>query len=131
FVVVSALSGVLVAGLVVPFAGMASGLGRATVDEMEQLPVELDVPAQAERSRVLLGDGEVLTYFYDENRKYVPLEDIAPIMQAAQIAIEDHRFYEHGAFDPMSTLKQLVRRETSGSSGGGSSITQQYVKMVR
>lgn len=131
FVVVSALSGVLIAGLVVPFAGMASATGRATVDEMEQLPVELDVPAQAERSRIVLGDGKTLTYIYEENRKYVPLEDIAPIMQAAQIAIEDHRFYEHGAFDPMTTLKQLVRRETSGSSGGGSSITQQYVKMVR
>ncbi|HIT74914.1 MAG TPA: penicillin-binding protein [Candidatus Avipropionibacterium avicola] len=131
FVAVSALSGVLIAGLFVPFAGMASATGRATVDEMEQLPVELDVPAQAERSTVLLGNGEVLTYFYDENRSYVPLEDIAPIMQAAQIAIEDHRFYEHGAFDPMTTLKSLVRREASGASGGGSSITQQYVKMVR
>ena len=78
---------------------------------------------------MLLGNGDVLTYFYQENRVYVPLEKIAPVMIQAQLAIEDHRFYEHGAMDLTGTLRALLRT-SSGNTQGGSSISQQYVKMV-
>ncbi|MFW6597819.1 transglycosylase domain-containing protein [Propionibacteriaceae bacterium Y2011] len=131
FVVVSVLSGLLIAGLAVPFAGLAGVTSKAAVDELQKLPVEFETPPQAERSTVLLGDGSVLTNFYDENRVYVPLDKVAPVMQQAQIAIEDHRFYEHGAMDPKATLRALVRNTTGGSTQGGSSLTQQYVKMVQ
>ena len=71
FVAVSVLCGLLVAGLALPFAGMA-GLGsRAAVEELEELPVDMEIPPQAERTTVQLGNGEVLTHFYDENRVYV------------------------------------------------------------
>jgi membrane peptidoglycan carboxypeptidase len=53
-------------------------------------------------------------------------------MRQAQIAIEDHRFYEHGALDFKGTMRALVRNSTDGGvTQGGSSITQQYVKMVQ
>ena len=53
-------------------------------------------------------------------------------MRQAQLAIEDHRFYEHGALDFKGTLRALVRNTASdGVTQGGSSITQQYVKMVQ
>ena len=52
-------------------------------------------------------------------------------MRQAQIAIEDHRFYEHGALDFKGTLRALIRNSTSDDVQGGSSITQQYVKMVQ
>ncbi len=129
FVLVSVLAGVLVAGLFVPFAGLAGVSGRAAASEIEDLPEELATPPQAERSEVLLGNGEVLTYFYQENRVYVPLQKIAPVMIQAQLAIEDHRFYEHGALDLTGTLRALLRT-SSGNTQGGSSISQQYVKMV-
>ncbi|GAB3752137.1 transglycosylase domain-containing protein [Microlunatus parietis] len=129
FLVVSVLAGVLVAGLFVPFAGLAGVTGQAAAGELENLPAELETPPQAERSKVLLGNGEVLTYFYDENRIYVPLDKIAPVMVQAQLAIEDHRFYEHGAMDLIGTLRAFVRT-SSGDTQGGSTLTQQYVKMV-
>ncbi|CAA9301830.1 MAG: Multimodular transpeptidase-transglycosylase, partial [uncultured Friedmanniella sp.] len=70
--------------------------------------------------------------FYDENRVPVELDEIAPVMRQAQLAIEDHRYYEHGALDLKGTLRALVRNSTSDSgTQGGSSITQQYVKMVQ
>ena len=80
---------------------------------------------------MLLGNGKVLAYFYDENRIPVPLSKIAPVMRQAQLAIEDHRFYEHGALDFKGTLRALIRNTTSEDVQGGSSITQQYVKMVQ
>ena len=132
FVVVSILAGVLVAGLFIPFAGMAGVTSNAAAAELESLPAELATPAPATRSKVLMGNGKTLAYFYDENRIPVKLKSIAPIMRQAQVAIEDHRFYEHGALDFKGTMRALVRNSTDGGvTQGGSSITQQYVKMVQ
>ncbi|HJY45622.1 MAG TPA: transglycosylase domain-containing protein [Propionibacteriaceae bacterium] len=132
FVVVSILAGVLVAGLFIPFAGMAGVTSNAAAAELKSLPAELATPAPATRSRVLMGNGKTLAYFYDENRIPVKLKSIAPIMRQAQIAIEDHRFYEHGALDFKGTMRALVRNSTDGGiTQGGSSLTQQYVKMVQ
>jgi membrane peptidoglycan carboxypeptidase len=130
FVLVSVLAGVLVAGLFIPFAGMAGVTGRAAASELDNLPAELRTPAPATRSKVLMGNGDLLAFFYDENRVPVQLSKIAPVMRQAQIAIEDHRFYEHGALDFKGTLRALIRNSTSDDVQGGSSITQQFVKMV-
>jgi membrane peptidoglycan carboxypeptidase len=132
FLIVSVLAGVLIAGLFVPIAGVAGVGSKAAAAELDSIPAELATPAPATRSKVLMGNGKVLAYFYDENRIPVKLSDIAPVMRQAQIAIEDHRFYEHGALDIKGTLRALIRNSTGdGSVQGGSSITQQYVKMVQ
>ena len=91
-----------------------------------------DPAAARPRPTVCMANGKVLANFYDENRIYVPLNKIAPVMRQAQVAIEDHRYYEHGALDLNGTLRALVRNSTSDDgTQGGSSITQQYVKMVQ
>jgi len=132
FVIVSVLAGVLVAGLFIPVAGMAGVTSKAAATELESLPAALATPAPPTRSRVLMANGKTLAYFYDENRVPVPLDKIAPVMRQAQLAIEDHRFYQHGALDFKGTLRAFIRNSTSDSgTQGGSSITQQYVKMVQ
>ena len=131
FLVVSVLAGVLIAGLFVPVAGIAGVSSKAAADELDNIEAALATPVPPTRSRVLMADGKLLAYFYDENRIYVPLNKIAPIMRQAQVAIEDHRFYEHGALDIKGTLRALVRNTSGeGNTQGGSSITQQYVKMT-
>jgi membrane peptidoglycan carboxypeptidase len=129
FVLVSVLGGLLAAGLIVPVAGMSAATGKDLVTSLDNLPTELTTPDQWERSRLLTSDGKVLAYFYDENRIYKPLSEISPIMQKAQVAIEDHRFYEHGALDLTGTLRALVST-SQGNTQGGSSLTQQYVRLV-
>src|SRR5215207_8431899 len=132
FLIVSALAGLLIAGLFVPIAGVAGVSSKAAAAELDSVPAELSTPAPATRSKVLMGNGKVLAYFYDENRIPVKLSEIAPVMRQAQIAVEDHRFYEHGALDVKGTLRALIRNSAGdGSVQGGSSITQQYVKMVQ
>ena len=124
FIIVSVLAGVLIAGLFVPFAGLAGVSSKAAAAELDNLPAELATPAPPTRSKVLMGNGKILAYFYDENRIPVKLDKIAPVMRQAQIAIEDHRFYEHGALDFKGTLRALVRNSApSGNTQGGSSIT--------
>ncbi|OYO02016.1 transglycosylase domain-containing protein [Enemella evansiae] len=132
FFVVSVFAGLLVAGLFIPFAGMAGAATKAVATGMDNLPAELETPPQSQQSKVLMNNGEVLATFWEENRIYKPLDQISPLMQKAQIAIEDHRFYEHGALDTRATLRALVRNTTSSAgTQGGSSLTQQYVKQVQ
>lgn len=128
-VVVSVLGGVLIAGLFVPAAGLSAELAKSSATLVRQLPQDLETPPQYEGSKVLMKDGTVLTNFFDENRVYVPLSEIALVMQQAQIAIEDQRFYEHGAMDLRGTLRAAVRT-LGGSKQGASTLTQQYVKLV-
>ncbi|MGC3953452.1 MAG: transglycosylase domain-containing protein [Propionicimonas sp.] len=129
FLVVAAVGGALAAGLVIPAASIMAGTGRDAAGGLGLLPIELETPPLAERSRLLNADGSVLTYFYKENRYSVPLDQVSKIMQQAQVAIEDHRFYEHGPIDLQGTLRALVNT-SRGVTQGASSITQQYVRLV-
>ncbi|SEM96533.1 transglycosylase domain-containing protein, partial [Nonomuraea pusilla] len=66
-----------------------------------------------------------------EYREVVPLTDVADVMKTAIVAIEDDRFYQHGAIDLEGTFRALVKNFAKGGvAQGGSSITQQYVKQV-
>ena len=131
FVGVSLLSGVLIAGMALPWVGLVSKGAENSAEAMKNFPLELKFSALNERTRVLAADGTKIAVFYDENRLYVPLEKIDPKMQQAIIAIEDSRFYEHGALDVKGTLRALfVNQAASGVVQGGSSITQQLVKLT-
>ena len=131
FLVVSVLAGVLVAGLAVPFAALA-GLGARSVAEgIEDLPEELTAAPLAQSTRVLAADGSLLATWYDQNRVTVPLNRVAPVMRKAILAIEDYRFYQHGALDLKGTLRAFITNQAnSGVVQGGSSITQQMVKQT-
>ncbi|MCL2465266.1 MAG: transglycosylase domain-containing protein, partial [Micrococcales bacterium] len=130
FFVVSAVAGLLVAGLFVPAVAAAATGSTSGAQGLESLPAELSTPPQAERSRLLNADGSVLANFYDENRVIEPLANIAPIMQQAQVAIEDTRFYQHGAIDLQGTLRAAVAN-FQGIPQGGSGITQQVVRLIQ
>ena len=132
FVLISAVCGLLIAGAVMPSVGAAWFTARTTEQGLDELPVAFDTPAQSQRSTVLDANGDVLAYFFEENRVYVELDEIAPIMRQAMVAIEDHRFYEHGPLDAQGTFRAfLANLAAGGVTQGGSTITQQYVKMVQ
>ena len=130
-IAVAAVLGVLVAGLVVPFVGAVGYGAKATADSLQNLPSELKAAPLSQRSRVLDRNGNTIAAFYDENRVNVTLDKVAPIMQKAIVAIEDYRFYQHGALDLKGTLRAFVNNQSSGSTQGGSSITQQMAKMTQ
>ncbi|HEY0249387.1 MAG TPA: transglycosylase domain-containing protein, partial [Gryllotalpicola sp.] len=132
FVLVSVVCGLLVTAAALPFVGGAAWSAKTARDGMTSLPLAFDTPAQAQRSRVLDADGHVIAYFFDQNRSYVKLADIAPVMRTAIVSIEDHRFYEHGPLDAQGTLRAFVKNFFAGGvTQGGSTLTQQYVKQVQ
>lgn len=128
-VVLAAAAGVLVAAVVIPgtafFAATANDLTRDVVE----LPLSLDDQPNPQTTRLYAADGTLIAYFYDENRQDVPLDSISDTMKTAIVGIEDRRFYEHGALDLEGTLRALVNNAAEGQTQGGSSITQQLVKL--
>ncbi|MGL5809840.1 MAG: penicillin-binding protein [Nocardioides sp.] len=130
--VVALLMGLISAGLAIPFVG-AVGLGTKQVAEsMKSFPAELDTPPLAEKTVVLDAEGKPIAQFFDQNRVNIKLSQVAPIMVRSIVAIEDYRFYQHGAIDLKGTLRALLRNKAAGGEvvQGGSSITQQTVKLT-
>lgn len=60
---------------------------------------------------------------------YTKLEEIPQIYKNAVLAVEDHRFYSHGAIDIISIGRAIYKDITTRSfAEGGSTITQQLAK---
>jgi membrane peptidoglycan carboxypeptidase len=127
FVATSAILGVLAGGLAIPVAAAVGGGVEAGAALLTPAPEVID-PVLPQTSVMTAADGSTIASFYSENRTEVPLTKISPWLQRAVVAIEDSRFYEHGAVDARGVLRALVNNQAGGSTQGASTITQQYVK---
>jgi len=126
----AALAGVIAALVVLPVVG---GVGLATRNSAQAftgLPSDLTQIPLPQQNTLLDADGNVLAVLYAQNRIEVPIEEIAPIMQQAIIAIEDQRFFNHAGIDFKGTLRASISTGAGGQVQGGSTITQQYVKQI-
>ncbi|WP_404286491.1 transglycosylase domain-containing protein [Glutamicibacter arilaitensis] len=124
---ISALCGVLAAGMLIPVAAIAkTGLttGNNIVSALPSSFEKLPIP---EPSQVLDSDGKLIASFYEQNRDPVKLKDISPAMRKAIISVEDERFYEHSGIDPKGIARAVINNATSSSRSGASTLTQQYV----
>lgn len=64
-----------------------------------------------------------------EQPDFVPLSELPPIYINAVIAVEDHRFFQHGGIDPIAIGRALWNDLKAMSPiEGGSTITQQLAK---
>lgn len=91
---------------------------------------ELENPRSLQASEVISDDGVVLGFIGLENRSNVTYDQISPNLINALIATEDVRFYKHSGIDSRSLFRVLFKTVIGrhGSSGGGSTITQQLAK---
>ena len=79
---------------------------------------------------VTYSDGSEMGRFASENRIEIPLIRIPSFTQRAVMAAEDKDFYYHLAFSPTAILRAFVNNAQGGDIQGGSTITQQYVKIA-
>lgn len=62
---------------------------------------------------------------------YTPFDQLSKNYVDAVIAVEDHRYYEHGAIDPIGIARAFYTNIRDGQfDEGGSTITQQVAKNV-
>ena len=128
FLVTSVVAGVLVGGLVLPVAAIVSGGVNTSASVLADTTNETLDPLLPQTSVLKAADGSVITHFFVQNRTVVPITKISTRMQQAIVAIEDARFYTHGAIDPKGLVRALVNNSAGGDTQGASTITQQYVK---
>lgn len=95
--------------------------------------IDLDpVAPAAQSSHVVASDGTIVaTLDAGENRTSVALDEMARAVADAVVAIEDHRFFDHDGVDVRAIARAFARNAEAGElMEGGSTITQQYVRMV-
>ncbi len=128
---VAVVMGVLTACLAIPFAGLVGVAAKDVSAGMVDLPESLEAKDLSQKTRIYDVNGNLIASLYDQNRINVPLSSISRPMVKAIVAIEDYRFYDHGALDLKGTLRAFITNQARGGSvQGGSSITQQMVKQT-
>ena len=126
----SVVAGVGVAVMVIPATAFVAVTANDVSEDIIAMPLDLEDRPNAQTTVVLASNGDRIAYFYQENRQDIPLGKIAPIMRKSLLATEDSRFYEHGPLDLKGTLRALINNAADGSTQGGSTITQQLVKLT-
>ena len=143
----AAIGGVLAAAMVIPVVAATGVLVRNEADKFTTL--SLSAQGLPQRSEILDRYGHLLAYVYGVDVPYynsaynaAPLKyfgwdrqpvDYAQIdsdMVNAVVAIEDSRYWDHGAIDLRGTIRAAVNDFQHKPVQGGSTIAQQYVKNV-
>ena len=125
------LAGVVVAAAAFPAVAMSGLAAKAGAETFGALPKELTVARAPQITYLLASDGKTpLATMYDENRRDVELKDIAPIMQKAIIAAEDHDFYKHNGVDLNGVARAFVNNQAGAQRQGASTLTMQYVRLA-
>ncbi|MFF7262320.1 transglycosylase domain-containing protein [Streptomyces sp. NPDC008159] len=131
FLGVSVLAGAVMAGIALPAVGALGLAAKGSVEGFDELPANLKQPPLSQRTTILDSKGDQIASVYSRDRTVVDLKKISPYMQKAIVAIEDARFYQHGAIDLKGVLRALNRNaQDGGVTQGASTLTQQLVKNV-
>ena len=131
-IVFTALTGVLAGMMFMPVVGLAGIVTRNAAKAFDNMPVA-GLGVVPSRSEILDSSGHLIAYYYPgyPNPIYrvpVSYQQISPVMRNSIVAIEDSRFWQHGAIDPRGTLRALVSTLSGSRVQGGSTLAQQYVK---
>ena len=115
---------VIFCGLLFAAAIAILSIGLPDVRDLDKLTV-------AQSTTIYDREGNVLYVKYgSENREYKKLDQISKNLINATIAIEDDQFYKHPGFDMLGFARAAFNNLTGGKEQGGSTITQQYIKLT-
>jgi membrane peptidoglycan carboxypeptidase len=146
-VVFAAVAGLLAAAMVVPLVAATGVLVRNEANKFTT--ISLDAQGLPQRSEILDRDGNLLAYVYGVDMPYYTSTTSASVIQYygwdrqpvsygqidqnmlnAIVAIEDSRYWVHGAIDLRGTIRAALNDIEHKPVQGGSTIAQQYVKNV-
>ena len=116
--------------LIIVLAVIASGVGAVAKFRSDCSLKDLKPVQIGQNSFVYAANGSLLGSIPAErNRQPVALWRVSPWMRKATVAIEDHRFYEHGGVDYEGIVRAAWKDLRAGHVvQGGSTITQQLVR---
>ncbi len=95
------------------------------------MPSISDIETSFKESSIIYDrEGNQLYTIYggDENRQYVPYEEISPQIVNALVAMEDQRFFTNIWFDIFGITRSAITCAMGGRCSGWSSLSQQLIK---
>jgi len=130
-VVVTTLKLMMVLILVVGISGLGFilGIAQAYVATTPDLDITR-IEDQSETSFIYDSEGQLITMYTGvENRIWASYDEIPQQLFDAIISIEDARFYSHSGIDVKRIIGALFSNLRSSTTQGGSTLTQQLIKM--
>jgi membrane peptidoglycan carboxypeptidase len=146
-IILAAVAGVLAAAMIMPIVAATGVLVRNEADKFTTL--SLTASSLPQRSEILDRYGHFLAYvygvdvpydnsngtasplqYYGWDRQPVTYGQISQNMINAIVAIEDYRYWVHGAIDLRGTIRAALNDIQHKPVQGGSTLAQQYVKNV-
>jgi membrane peptidoglycan carboxypeptidase len=87
--------------------------------------------ANAQTTKIMADDGKTqIAQLGTENRESIPMSILPDPVKNALIAGEDKDFYHHHGVSASGIMRAAWNNVTGGDTQGGSTITQQYVKIA-
>ena len=80
-------------------------------------------------SKLYTQDGELFEDLGAEKREKISANELPKTLEDAIVSVEDRRFYKHIGVDPIRIIGSAVSNFTSGGLQGGSTLTQQLIKL--
>ncbi|MFR8859966.1 MAG: PBP1A family penicillin-binding protein, partial [Enterococcus faecium] len=74
-------------------------------------------------------DGELFEDLGAEKREKISANELPKTLEDAIVSVEDRRFYKHIGVDPIRIIGSALSNFTSGGLQGGSTLTQQLIKL--
>ena len=110
--------------------GIGLGVARAYIASAPELSVE-KIENNAQTSFIYDCYGNLITEYYNlENRSWASYDEIPTMLKYAVVASEDESFFEHSGFNFKRIFASFLSNLSGGSVSGGSTITQQVLKLT-
>jgi penicillin-binding protein 1A len=119
--------------LLLLFVLFAGGLTAGIVSSYSRNLPDINKMADFQPSRstrVYARDGTLLANLYHENRIWIPLDQIPPLLRNAFVATEDTRFYRHHGIDFGGIARAAWADYRHKQFQGASTITQQLARAL-
>ncbi len=119
-----------------PFLGLFMLIILAATGNLGYMPKieDLENPKINLATHLISADGEILgnIYYKNQNRTHVDYSRLPKHLVDALIATEDIRFYRHSGIDIKGLARAFILRGIlrKKSAGGGSTLTQQFAKLL-
>jgi len=109
--------------------GAVLGLFEGYTNTVPELDIS-KIENQSQTSFIYDKDGTLITTYAGlENRTNATYEELPKYLVDAIVSIEDERFFHHNGIDLKRIAGAFLNNLTSSSTQGGSTITQQLIKM--
>ena len=105
--------------------------GTLDAVERDRDHILIDLRPGAQRTQVFDSDGNPIGILLNDiDREIITLDEVPPDVVATIVAVEDSKFWLHNGVDLRATARALVSNVSAGGiASGGSTITQQIVKL--